>query len=89
MIWDALVDAAVWLGEALLGLITSDFPAWFTTPPPFVYELTEMVGSMSVWVPFGHLMLLAVLVLGVWLSMFVFKIVKQLLAHVPQLGGAG
>lgn len=47
------------------------------------------MGSMSVWVNWLLIATQVGLVLGLWLTFLVLKIIRQLLAHVPFFGGSG
>lgn len=89
MITEFFIGIGVWIAEFILGLFDFDLPDFFTEPPTVVQDLGGMVASLGVWVPWGVLSSAVFWVFALWVIFFLVKLVRQLVAHVPQVGGSG
>ena len=54
-----------------------------------VSTLVGYTTGIGVWIPWGLIAAAIGVTFAAWASIFVFKIVRQLLAHVPFVGGTG
>lgn len=59
------------------------------SPPDELLTLYSVISGSGVWVPWAAIALSVGSVIGVWVVMFIVKVIRQLLAHVPLFGGAG
>lgn len=66
-----------------------EIPSAISSPDSAFGELLGNVHGLGVWVPWGVIAAVVGAVLLTWITMFVIKLVKQVLAHVPAFGGAG
>lgn len=90
MIVEWLLDLMLTVVDWLLGLVPPDFlPSFVKSPPSELSQIAAQVEGMGVWVPWGVVAVAAASSLGVWGVLFVIKVIRQLFAHVPQIGGAG
>ena len=89
MITEWFIELGLMLAEWLLGLLAFELPTWFTDSEGLLVDLSAQVGGLGVWIPWSVMTAVALTVIGNWLLVYVVKIVKQLLAHIPQIGGAG
>lgn len=64
-------------------------PSWLAAPSGDMAAFVSNVSSMGVWVPWGLLASVVASVIGVYVVTFTVKLIKQILAHVPAVGGAG
>ena len=66
-----------------------EIPEVVSSPTGSISTLAGNVQAMGVWVPWGVIAGAVAAALGVWAVMFIVKLVKQDIAHVPGFGGAG
>lgn len=88
MIIEWLLDLVIGVVDWFFGL----FDGWEIpdlSPPPEIASLLSFLDGMGVWVPWAVIGVSITAVLGVWGVMFLIKIVRQVLAHVPLFGGSG
>lgn len=84
MITEWLVDTALGLVEGLTGLL-----------PPLELDLSGLAGAFDLMssfneaVPVTETLAVVGLLLTVYAVLFVWRVVKTLLAHVPFVGGGG
>ena len=90
MIIEWLLDLVVGVVDWFLSLFDGfELPDIVTSPSGSISTLAANVQGMGVWVPWGVVAGAVGASLGVWGVMFIVKLVKQVLAHVPGFGGAG
>lgn len=83
---DLVVTVAEWFFSLFDGF---EIPDVVASPTGSIATLAGNVQAMGVWVPWAVVAGAVGASLGVWAVMFVIKLVKQILAHVPAFGGAG
>lgn len=66
-----------------------ELPDWVSSPPADIASFMVNLDSVGVWVPWPIVTTVTLGVVTVYVVLFVVKIVKQVLAHVPAIGGAG
>lgn len=90
MIVEWFLDLVEVVVEWFLGLFDGlDIPDWITTPSGDIALFVSNIESMGVWVPWDVMAVVVAGVIGVYVTTFIVKLVKQILAHVPAFGGAG
>jgi len=90
MIIEWLLDLALSIVEWIFSLFGGiQIPGNIRNPSGALGSLFSQIGSLGVWVPWGVISVCVVSVLGVWGIMFLVKVIRQFIAHVPQFGGAG
>ena len=90
MIVEWFLDLVMGFVDWFLGLFDDwELPSIFSSPPSEIYTVVGFVDSLGVWVPWAVITTVVVAVISVYAVMFIIKIVKQILAHVPAFGGAG
>lgn len=90
MITEWLMSLAVWLGSAVLGMMPeSEADSLVRNSSSIVADVAGMASGINVWFPWSVAAICGVSTFTMWGLLFVVKIVRQLLAHVPQFGGSG
>lgn len=72
--------------------VASLFPDWSVPsldPSAGFQKIVEQVQSLGVWVPFGVLTTCVAVVVAAWLVTLSIKTVRAIIAHIPEIGGAG
>ena len=82
------------LATSFVQWLASLFPAW--DPPSQLTGMTTAVNSIlgtlsgfGVWVDFTTLNSCVLAAVGVWAVVLAIKLIRAVIAHVPQFGGAG
>lgn len=90
MVTEWLLQLAVWLGTMVLDMMPdSDAAALVDDGSTVVASVIQMGHGITVWFPWAVVGLCAATTFTAWGALFVLKILRQLLAHVPQFGGTG
>jgi hypothetical protein len=90
VITEWLLGLAVWLGQVVLGMMPDTGAEDLVgSASGVVANVVSMGSGITVWFPWGVAAMCGVVTFTAWGLLFVFKIARQLLAHVPQFGGSG
>lgn len=90
MIAEWFFELALLVTDWFLSLFDGfELPLTVTSPSGSIATLAANVYSMGVWVPWVVVAGAVGASIAVWGVMFVVKLVKQVMAHVPGFGGAG
>lgn len=90
MVTEWFLTFAVWLGEMVIGMMPENGAAGIVNDGSnVVANVVSMGNGLSVWFPWAVIGAVGASVYAAWSALFIFKIVRQLLAHVPQFGGTG
>lgn len=89
-----ITEALVGVGASLVGWIVGLFPDW--DPPAWMVEtpvkyrgLFEGFADMGVWIDWVALGLVIGTVVTAYVAGFVVRMVRAIVAHIPQFGGGG
>lgn len=78
------------MGTFLIGLMPEDETADLASSASGIVATVVSNGSgLSIWFPWAVAAACAVTVGGAWLALFVVKIIRQLMTHIPFFGGTG
>lgn len=82
------------IGTSVSGWIADLFPIWnvpaaLSSPQSAVASVMSNFVGLGSWVSWPILIGCVAAVLGTWLVMFTIKLIRAVIAHVPQFGGAG
>lgn len=88
MITEFLLQLAMWLGVFVLGLMP-DNAELVTNASGVISDIAGTAHGISAWFPWHVAGLCLVATYTGWSLLFIVKITRQLLAHVPQFGGSG
>lgn len=90
MVTEWLLGIATWLGELVLGMMPdTGAEDLVSSASGIISNVVSMGSGITIWFPWAVAGMAGLAVYTAWGAMFVLKIVRQLLAHVPQIGGSG
>lgn len=90
MIVEWLFDIVLVIVDWFLALFDDvEIPSEVRSPTSSFSTLAANVSAMGIWVPWSVIAGAVAASLGVYAVMFIIKLVKQVLAHIPLFGGAG
>lgn len=90
MVTEWFLGLAVWLGSSVLGMLPDDQAGDVVgSATGIVANVVSMGSGVTVWFPWGVAALCGGFLFASWAALFILKILRQLLAHVPQFGGTG
>lgn len=83
-----------WIGvvSSFVDWVASLFPTWSAPdldPSSGIGQVVSAGASLGNWVPWTVLLFCVGVVVAAWLVTLGIKIVRALIAHVPEFGGAG
>lgn len=91
MIFEFLMQLGVAMGEWILGLApdTSSAANLVIQADNAVRPILAAAAGLGAWIPWAHLGICIASVLAFYLSMFLFKVARQLASYIPFIGGSG
>jgi len=90
MIVEWFLGFCVWVGTFVFGLFpTEDAQATVSGLSGAIATVVSYTSGLGVWIPWALIGAAILFTFTAWAAIFVFKIVRQLLAHVPFFGGTG
>jgi len=87
-----IVNGIIFIGYSILDWILSIFPSSAGFPAEAHQAMAGLGGYLGIWspiLPITTLITVVTLVFGVELGIFIFKSVKWIVSHIPQVGGKG
>lgn len=90
MIVEFFLGIVTWIGGLLIGMLPEDDSAELVGSASGIISTVVSNGSgISVWFPWAIAGVCAIAVAGAWAATFAFKVLRQLLTHIPFFGGTG
>lgn len=88
-----IIEWLVTIAANVVGWISDNLLTWDGAQPRAIWSEMEgmvaQVGSMGVWIDWASIATAVGLAVTVWLACLAIKAVRALIAHIPQIGGAG
>ena len=90
MIVEWLLDLVTGFVGWVLGLFDDwQLPTELMSPHSGIFYVYSFLTSMGVWVPWAGIGVIVTITMGCYMFLFVVKLIKNLIAHVPGFGGSG
>jgi hypothetical protein len=90
MIIEFFLGLVTWIGQFVIGLLPEDDSDQIVQSASDALAGVVGLGSgVSVWIPWTVIVYAAGFTFTAWLALFIVKIIRQLIAHIPQFGGTG
>lgn len=90
MIIEWLLGLTTWLGTMIIGMVPeNDAAELVDTSSNVIADVISMGNGITVWFPWTVVGVCLAATYSAWAALFALKIVRQLIAHIPQIGGTG
>lgn len=90
MIVEFFLGLVTWIGGLVIGMLPDDDSADIVgSSASVIADVVAMGSGVSVWIPWGVAGVCFAFVTTFYVATFTLKIMRQLLAHIPLVGGVG
>lgn len=90
VVTEFFLGLVTWLGQFVIGMLPEDESSEIVgSASGVVANVVGMANGVSVWIPWSVIGVCFVAVSTFYIATFTLKIIRQLLAHVPLVGGTG